>query len=299
MSNRVLKTGNNKITNSYENHNGWSKGVDVVKDFNGMGTTDYIIAHSTGKVIKVVNYMKGKGTTDLEGMGYGNYVMILHNGQYKGKYIVTLYAHLDVVQGYVTPGAMIDKGTVIGYMGNTGNSFGAHLHFEVRLYNEAPDVNSLHDVNKFEWIDPTLYLDTDLPNDVVHLDESSYDDYPEGSNKYYRIRTSFEDSKSSKGSYSKWANAFNRWKAYESYGYHIYDNEGNQLDVQVIIEEELTETSYPNYTSSSDFYRVRKSFNDSKSSKGSFHNYRSAYLTWEENEKDGYHLYDRDGKQLD
>jgi hypothetical protein len=300
MSSRVLKTGNNRITNSYENHNGWSKGVDVVKDFNGMGTTDYIIAHSTGKVIKVVNYMKGRGQLDNEGMGYGNYVMILHNGQYEGKYIVTLYAHLDVVQGYVTPGAMIDKGTVIGYMGNTGGSYGAHLHFEVRLYNEAPDINPLHDVNKFEWIDPTPYLDTDLPKDVAELDEGSFADYPEGSNKYYRVRTSFTDSKTSKGSYSKWANAFNRWKAYKNYGYHIYDNDGNQLDVEVVPPKtELTETSYPNYTSSSDFYRVRKSFNDSKSSKGSFHNYRSAYLTWKENEKDGYHLYDRDGKQLD
>ena len=80
----------------------------------------------------------------------------------------------------------------------------------------------------------------------------------------------------------------------------LYDNDGNQLDVDVVPPKaELNETSYPNYTSSSDYYRVRKSFNDSKSSKGSFHNYRSAYLTWKENEKDGYHIYDRDGKQLD
>lgn len=298
---RVLKTGNNKITNSYENHNGWSKGVDVVKEYiNGLGTTDYIIAHSTGKIIKVINYMKGKGQLDNEGMGYGNYVMILHNGQYQGKYIVTLHAHLDVVQGYATYGTTVDKGTVIGYMGDTGNSYGAHLHFEVRLYHEMPNSNSLHDTSKFIWINPTPYLDTDLPSDTVALDTGSYADYPEGSNKYYRVRTSFADSKTSKGSYSKWANAFNRWKAYESYGYHIYDNEGNQLDVVAEPPKvELTETSYPNYTSSSDFYRIRKTFNDSKTSKGSYHNYRNAYLTWRENEKDGYHLYDRDGKQLD
>lgn len=297
---RVLRTGSNKITNSYENHKGWSKGVDVVKEFNGLGTTDYVTAHSDGKVIKVINYMKGKGTLDLEGMGYGNYVMILHNGKYQGKYIVTLYAHLDNVQADIVAGNFVRQGQVLGFMGDTGHSFGAHLHFEIRLYNEAPNINSLHDTNKFVWIDPTPYLDTDLPKDVAELDEGSFADYPEGSNKYYRVRTSFTESKTSKGSYSKWANALNRWKAYKNYGYHIYDNDGNQLDVEVVPPKaELTETSYPNYTSSSDYYRVRKSFNDSKSSKGSFHNYRSAYLTWKENKDYGYHIYDRDGKQLD
>lgn len=297
---RVLRTGNNKITNSYENHKGWSKGVDVVKEFNGLGTTDYVTAHSDGKVIKVINYMKGKGSLDLEGMGYGNHLLILHNGKYQGKYIVTLYAHLDNVQADIVVGNFVRQGQVLGFMGDTGHSFGAHLHFEIRLYDEIPNINSLHDTNKFVWIDPTPYIDTDLPKDVAELDEGSFADYPEGSNKYYRVRTSFTDSKTSKGSYSKWANAFNRWKAYKNYGYHIYDNDGNQLDVDVVPPKaELTETSYPNYTSSSDYYRVRKSFNDSKSSKGSFHNYRSAYLTWKENEKDGYHIYDRDGKQLD
>lgn len=297
---RVLRTGNNKITNSYENHKGWSKGVDVVKEFNGLGTTDYVTAHSDGKVIKVINYMKGKGSLDLEGMGYGNYVMILHNGKYQGKYIVTLYAHLDNVQGDIVVGNSVRQGQVLGFSGDTGHSFGAHLHFELRLNDEIPNINSLHDTNKFEWIDPTPYLDTDLPKDVAELDEGSFADYPEGSNKYYRVRTSFADSKTSKGSYSKWANAFNRWKAYKNYGYHIYDNDGKQLDIEVVPpKSELTETSYPNYTSSSDYYRVRKSFNDSKSSKGSFHNYRSAYLTWKDNKDYGYHIYDRDGKQLD
>lgn len=305
MSSRVLKTGNNQITQSYQAHYdkvknglGWAIGTDIVKY---KSQCDYIIAHSAGKVIKVVDYMVGtNGKLDRESMGYGCYVMILHKNKHQNKYVVTLYAHLANVDSKIKEGATVEKGQVLGLMGNTGNSFGAHLHFCVRLYHETPNINSLHDTNKFVWIDPTPYLDTDLPKDVAKLDEGSFADYPDGSNKYYRVRTSFTDSKTSKGSYSKWANALNRWKAYKNYGYHIYDNDGNQLDVEVVPPKvELTETSYPNYTSSSDYYRVRKSFNDSKSSKGSFHNYRSAYLTWKENKDYGYHIYDRDGKQLD
>lgn len=298
---RVLKAGNNRITNSYANHTGWSKGVDVVKDFNGMGTTETIVAHSTGKVIKVIDYMKGKGQLDNESMGYGNYVMILHNEKYQSKHVVTLYAHLDNVNIGISEGYVYEKGTELGYMGSTGGSYGAHLHFEVRLYDEVPNATSLHDTSKFEWIDPTPYLDTDLPTDVKELDEGSYPNYAEGSGKYYRVRKAFTDYKSSKGSYSKWSNAFNRWKAYKNEGYHIYDNEGNQLDVEVKEDKPmLTASSYPNYASnSSDYYRIRTSFDNAKSSKGSYHNFGSAFAVWKAQADYGYHIYDKDGKQLD
>jgi murein DD-endopeptidase MepM/ murein hydrolase activator NlpD len=57
--------------------------------------------------------------------GYGNVVQIDHGNGY-----VTVYAHLSVINvGVCTP---VGQGAVIGAAGNTGNSFGAHLHFEVR-----------------------------------------------------------------------------------------------------------------------------------------------------------------------
>lgn len=296
---RVLKTGINKITNSYVNHKGWSKGVDVVKS---QGQIDDIIAHTTGKVIKAVEYLTGTNkVADREGMGYGNYVMILHDEKYQGKHIVTLYAHLAEVDANVYEGMKINKGEAFGLMGNTGNSYGAHLHFEIRLYDATPQATSLHDINKFKWIDPTPYLDTDLPEDIDELDEGSYPNYAEGSNKYYRVRKAFKDSKSSKGSYSKWDNAYKRWKNYKDEGYHIYDNEGNQLDVEVKEEKPmLTASSYPNYASnSSDYYRIRTSFTNAKSSKGSYHNFGSAYRIWKAQADYGYHIYDKDGNQLD
>lgn len=73
--------------------------------------------------------------------GYGNYVEVKHaDGTY------TRYAHLS---GYNTnaafkPGAQIGAGTVIGYVGNTGTSFGKtgnHLHLEVRDTKTGKDLD--------------------------------------------------------------------------------------------------------------------------------------------------------------
>lgn len=135
---RVLYSGKNQITCSYNalTH----KGVDVVKY---KSETDYIIAHTEGKVVLIQtgqkNDKKAKGDKS-----YGNFIKIKHpNGYY------TLYAHLKSVS--VKKGDYVKTGAKIGYMGNTGKSYGAHLHFEVR---NTKDVR----------INPTKYLDSDLPN---------------------------------------------------------------------------------------------------------------------------------------
>ncbi len=60
------------------------------------------------------------------GIGYGNAIMIDHGNGYQ-----TLYAHLSQVSTHC--GAKVDKGRSIGLSGNTGNSSGPHLHFEVRV----------------------------------------------------------------------------------------------------------------------------------------------------------------------
>ena len=58
--------------------------------------------------------------------GYGNYTCISH-----GNGLSTCYGHQS--RFGTSAGASVRQGQVIGYVGNTGNSFGAHLHFEVRV----------------------------------------------------------------------------------------------------------------------------------------------------------------------
>jgi murein DD-endopeptidase MepM/ murein hydrolase activator NlpD len=73
-------------------------------------------------------YAAASGTAIIARMGYnggfGNYVVIQHGNGTK-----TLYAHMSKLG--TTPGAKVSQGQVIGYVGNTGNSRGAHLHIEV------------------------------------------------------------------------------------------------------------------------------------------------------------------------
>ena len=121
MKCRILKNGNCYITQKYNNNH---KGTDIVGYKNNKKITDTVLAHSSGTVIDVkVGEKNNKGSKGMK--SYGNYVQIRHSNGY-----TTFYAHLDKV--YVKKGQKVKEKQEIGYMGNTGNSYGAHLHFEVR-----------------------------------------------------------------------------------------------------------------------------------------------------------------------
>lgn len=87
-------------------------GIDIA----GLGCGSPIYATNSGTVI-----FAGWGT------GYGNEIEISH-----GNGIVSTYAHLNSI--YVSTGQQVKKGDRIGAMGNTGYSFGCHLHFKTEKY---------------------------------------------------------------------------------------------------------------------------------------------------------------------
>ncbi len=58
--------------------------------------------------------------------GYGNFVVISHNNGTQ-----TLYAHMQL-KAVVSAGQHVSQGDLIGYIGMTGETFGPHVHFEIR-----------------------------------------------------------------------------------------------------------------------------------------------------------------------
>lgn len=85
-------------------------------------------------------YATGEGIVEFANGAttYGNVVFLNH-----GYYFQTRYAHMT--RYIVTPGQHILRGQVIGYVGNTGLSFGNHLHYEV-LYKG----NQVNPINFFQ-----------------------------------------------------------------------------------------------------------------------------------------------------
>ncbi len=98
----------------------WSSGRHTGLDFAApLGTT--IMAADDGKVVSV-------GPAGA----YGNLIEIAH-----GDGTRTLYAHLSDMD--VRKGQAVKRGQHIGDLGNTGNSSGPHLHFEVRDHGKPVD----------------------------------------------------------------------------------------------------------------------------------------------------------------
>lgn len=103
------------------------RGVDIS---NSVGTKIY--ASGNGVVIE-----------SKYGYSYGNYILIQHKDGFK-----TRYAHLS--KRLVKVGDEIKQGDLIGLMGNTGTSYGSHLHYEIYYYDKLINPLNIEDYLKYK-----------------------------------------------------------------------------------------------------------------------------------------------------
>ncbi|MBA9026764.1 murein hydrolase activator EnvC family protein [Peribacillus huizhouensis] len=111
----------------------WGKshnGIDIAAS----GTVP-VIATADGVVIRA-----------YKSSSYGNVVMVSHS--INGQTFTSVYAHLNSMS--VSAGQVVSKGQQVGYMGNTGHSYGQHLHFE--LHKGAWNAAKSNAVNPLNYV---------------------------------------------------------------------------------------------------------------------------------------------------
>ncbi len=103
-----------------------------------LSTGDPVVSAFAG-MVRISRYNKS----------FGHVVVVRH---YNG--LETLYAHLS--KRKVKPGDLIEAGDTIGLGGNTGRSYGSHLHFEVRFLDQPIDPALVFDLEQGELQDGTF-----------------------------------------------------------------------------------------------------------------------------------------------
>ncbi len=140
----VLAGGVHYVTSNfgkrtYKNNGKWVSDFHYGIDLVGKGIAcDDVVAIADGTVNAVLNNVAGAYPSQ------GNYVSIDH-----GNGVTTVYYHLKTGSVRVKVGEKVSAGTVLGYMGATGNVTGAHLHFGIKTGGE--------------WVDPLPYLRGEVP----------------------------------------------------------------------------------------------------------------------------------------
>lgn len=115
--------------------------VDGAKISSGFGMRNHPILGFT-KMHKGIDFAvptgtpiqaAGDGMVEIAGFNgsYGNYVRLRH-----GSGMGTAYAHMSRIAVGIKPGKRVAQGQIIGFVGSTGRSTGAHLHYEVLKGND-------------------------------------------------------------------------------------------------------------------------------------------------------------------
>jgi hypothetical protein len=178
ISNAFVVPNPGYITSRYGYRKGrYHNGIDI-----GLNVGDTVRAAWSGK-IRYAKFNDG---------GFGNLVIIRHeNG------LETFYAHLS--QHLVFPNDEIKAGDPIGLGGNTGRSFGPHLHFEVRFYDAPINPEEMIDFASKGVKDENLFVHkglfrpgakpTDYYEEHDHVTERVASVVkPVATKKYYKVR---------------------------------------------------------------------------------------------------------------
>ena len=94
--------------------------------------------------------------------GYGNKIVVQH--YINGQNYTSLYGHLSAIN--VNVGDIVTKDSVIGFVGNTGNSYGAHLHLNLCI-----GLTSC--ISRWETTDPGAYINFPA-NNMSYYDRTTY-----------------------------------------------------------------------------------------------------------------------------
>ena len=116
--------------------------------------------------------------------GYGNLIVIRHDNG-----LETYYAHLS--RRLVNPGQMVHAGDIIGLGGNTGRSYGSHLHFEIRYLGQDINPNRLVDFENFRLKYDTMYVSgysVSTPNPKPSDSTQVTPVKPQSPTAYYTVR---------------------------------------------------------------------------------------------------------------
>lgn len=115
-----------RITSYYgKRGGGFHHGVDFKKPNNTMLQAKVVYNVGSG-IVDRIGYQKG---------GAGNFVVVKSNwyNAVDGKKCTIEYKYFHLSKVFVKTGKEVDTVTPIGLEGNTGHSFGSHLHFEIRI----------------------------------------------------------------------------------------------------------------------------------------------------------------------
>ena len=138
-------------------------GLDIVRCTDGESSSlATVCAIASGTVIAQRKWVKSYDDNGkkIYSPGEGNCVYILHDD---GK-TITRYYHFKYgsVPDYIKDNARVEKGDKLGYMGNTGYSYGAHLHFQVEKLDKVPTPEEITPSLKGTPTDPEPYLMGDI-----------------------------------------------------------------------------------------------------------------------------------------